>query len=509
VLSRTHRSFRCALNLCCGFGIATGIASRAAAQAQSDPGAAVAPAQPASSAPAPSTASPEAPTPAAAPAPALPAPAASDAATAARLEALARQNEDLSARIEELESEQQWTSERVDQLLPLKTRLTGYIDFGFFYVQGDGRGIRSDLGHEHLPEYADVPDSWVFLGDPLSTAINSRGDPADVAESRAIVFDPIGNGGEPSFILNALNFQLFSGVGDDVTVNASFDLLPRARNISDPDGDALGDFVDVKLAYADYRLELGSTFLTLYAGKFDSVVGYEYRVQESTARISVTPSLVCRYVCGHPLGLKARWQLFSDLLVLNAALTNGSHFSESFDFADETDVNAGKTIAGRVSSVLPLGAGLELGVSGAYGTQDAQSEEEPKQWHLGADLHLELGDLNFSAEVVQGEAEGLDVPGDPACAAAPCIEYVAGYALGGYRVTNWLMPYARSDFRDALHRSGASFVYHSELVRVTGGVRFDLGTSVIVKAEYTLNRELGPIPEFENDVFTSSLVTRW
>lgn len=426
-----------------------------------------------------------------------------------QIRALTEANRQLEARIEELEAERDWTNERVDRLMPLSTRVSGYVDFGFFVVQGDGRGIRTDLGHERLPQYADVPDSWVFMGDPLSTAINSRGDPADVAESRAITFDPIGNAGEPSFILNSVNTQFFAGVGDDLTVNASFDLLPRARNISNPDGDALGDYVDVKLGYVDYRVELGSTQLTLYAGKFDSVLGYEYRVQESTARITVTPSLLCRYICGRPLGLKARWQLLQDALVLNVALTNGSHFIEGFDFADEVDANAGKTASLRLSYLLPLGAGLEVGASGAYGTQDAQSETKPKQWHFGLDTHLDWGDLHFSAEFVKGKAEGRDEPGDPPCGLAPCIRYQAAYALVGYRLTNWMMPYVRSDYRDALHRNGASFVYHSELIRGTGGVKFDLGTSVMVKAEYTYNRELGPIPQFDNDVFTSSLVARW
>ena len=60
-----------------------------------------------------------------------------------------------------------------------------------------------------------------------------------------------------------------------------------------------------------------------------------------------------------------------------------------------------------------------------------------------------------------------------------------------------------------LHQSGASFIYVSELLRATAGVRLELGTAVIVKAEYTLNRELGEIPQFDNDVFTSSLVVKY
>jgi hypothetical protein len=429
----------------------------------------------------------------------------------ARLAELARQNEELRERVEALEGEQEWTNQRMEQLMPLTGKISGYLDFGFFWVQGDGRGIRTDLGHRALPQYEGVvPDSWVFLGDPLAVAINSRGDPADVAESRAITFDPIGNEGKPSFVLNALNLQLFTGVGENLTVNGAVDFVPRSRNISDPDGVGLGDYLDVKLGYVEYRLDVFGTALSLSAGKFDSVLGYEYRVQESPTRITVTPSLVCRYICGHPLGMKARWQaLEDDALTLNVALTNGSHFIEGFDFADEVDTNAGKTGAGRLSYRLPLGAGLELGVSGAYGTQDAQADASAIQWHYGFDVHLEWRDLSFTAELVKGEAEGQTLAGEPPCSGAPCLEYLAGYGLIGYRLNGWLMPFARADFREAVHTSGASFVYHSELMRATGGLRFDLGSHAIFKGEYTHIVELGPVPPFPNDVLTSSLVARW
>jgi opacity protein-like surface antigen len=46
-------------------------------------------------------------------------------------------------------------------------------------------------------------------------------------------------------------------------------------------------------------------------------------------------------------------------------------------------------------------------------------------------------------------------------------------------------------------------------MRVTGGVRFDIGTNFIVKAEYTYNRELNKdVPanrrQFDNDILTTS-----
>jgi hypothetical protein len=81
--------------------------------------------------------------------------------------------------------------------------------------------------------------------------------------------------------------------------------------------------------------------------------------------------------------------------------------------------------------------------------------------------------------------------------------------LAGYHIARWVMPYVRTDWRDALHQGGASFVYIAKLVRVTSGLRFDLSPHVVVKAEYTVNAELGRIPQFRNDVFTSSMVARF
>jgi hypothetical protein len=90
-----------------------------------------------------------------------------------------------------------------------------------------------------------------------------------------------------------------------------------------------------------------------------------------------------------------------------------------------------------------------------------------------------------------------------------CLEFKGAYGLVGYRLTNVLMPYLRVDWRDALHRKGASFVYISDLGRLTPGIRLSLTQNLLLKAEYTLNRELGGIRQFDNDVFTSSLVVTY
>ena len=418
--------------------------------------------------------------------------------------------QDLRERVEWLEADQQWTEQRVNQAIQSSSKLSGYVDFGFFRVTGDGRGIRSDLGYRVLPEYEGVvADSWVFLGDPLSTAINSRGDPADVAESRAVTFDAVGNRGKPSFILNAVNVQYFTGVGDDLTVNAMVDLLARGRNVSDPDGVAYGDVVDVKLGYIEYRLPTPGLELSLFAGKFDSVLGVEYRTQEAPSRLSVTPSLICRYTCGRPLGVKARAQLLDRQLTLNLAATNGSHSIEGFPIYNEVDLNSGKTIAGRLSYDFALGAKFELGASGSYGAQDLQPQDDVIHWHYGVDLSLDVANVLLDAEFVQGNLQGLGEPGEAPCNLAPCLDYRGAYGLLGYRATNWLTPYARLDWRDALHQNGASFVYVSQLARSTLGLRSELGTHIVVKGEYTFNRELGVLPQIPNNILATSLVGRF
>ena len=431
-----------------------------------------------------------------------------------RLEALEKDNRQLRHALQRQDEQLASAEGQLFTLLPLKGRLKGYLDLGFFWVEGDGSGIRSDIGYGQFPEYRGVvPDSWVFMGDPLSTAINARGDPADTGESRAVVFDPIHSRGKPSAIVNtlSLSLSLFAGLGEDLTLNATIDFVPRTRIISDKQGTSFGDFIDVKLAYVEYLAPFEAVHLTLSAGKFDSVLGIEYRSQDAPDRLTVTPSLLCRYTCGHPIGIKARGLVLDDRLIVNLAVTNGSSFSEGFGFNTETDTNFFKTVSGRISYRFPIGTGVELGASGSVGAQDAQPDDDVVQWHYGFDLHAELGDLDLTAEVVKGHAPGKTE--SPAavdkCAAAPCISYRAGYVQAGYRLTNWLMPYVRADGRDALHRNGASFVYISQVGRLTFGGRFELGEHVVLKAEYTFNLELAPAASIPNNVFSSSAVIKF
>src|SRR5262245_43901209 len=118
-----------------------------------------------------------------------------------------------------------------------------------------------------------------------------------------------------------------------------------------------------------------------------------------------------------------------------------------------------KTAGGRLSYRFPLAGGLELGASGAIGAQDNQPDSAVVQWHDGFDAQFEGGNVVAAAEFVLGRAPGSTEPGRAACDVAPCLSYRGAYGQLGYRVANWLTPYARVDWRDALHRNGASFVY--------------------------------------------------
>ncbi|MCA9659206.1 MAG: hypothetical protein KC486_12745, partial [Myxococcales bacterium] len=217
----------------------------------------------------------------------------------ARLDALEAENAELRGEVEYLREDHDSLDQRVARILPLTGRLGGYIDFGYFYVGGDGSGVRPDTGYQYFPEHQGViPDSWVFMGDPLSTMINSRGDPADTGESRQVTFDGVDSRGKSSFIVNALNLNVFAGIGKYAAVEGLFDLVPRGRDAANPDGLFLGDYLDVKLAYLRVSPPTKRLDLDIMAGKINPVFGYEYRIQEAPDRLTVTPSLICRYTCG-------------------------------------------------------------------------------------------------------------------------------------------------------------------------------------------------------------------
>ncbi|HVV53539.1 MAG TPA: hypothetical protein VHO06_28035, partial [Polyangia bacterium] len=290
---------------------------------------------------------------------------------------------------------------------------------------------------------------------------------------------------------------------------ASLDFTPRTgSNFS------LGDVFDADIAQLEW-MPTRSQRTSIFVGKFDSVLGIEYRDRKSTQRFGVTPSLIARYTTGTPLGLKVRSKFGDDdRLVIAAAVTNGSSSIEAFHFYDEIDSNSGKTVSGRVS-VRPFPLDLEVGLSGSWGPQDHAVDDTDAMWFVGADLLAHLGRLDVKAQWLKGGA-----PGAAAGVAYDPNHTPYGLALheGGYLELDWMvLPYlgllARGDVRDAdvwlgnaSSLAGASRLYITREWRATGGVRVVVNEHIVAKAEYLHNGEYGGIPQIPNDVFTSSLV---
>jgi hypothetical protein len=432
----------------------------------------------------------------------------------ARVAELERALAALEPRVDQVEEDQEYDEAEHERETAAALHLGGYVDLGAFFVEGDGSGIRPDTGHALYPEIVDVPDSWVFRGDPLSTAINARGEPADTGPSRAVAFDPVDSRGGFSFIVNSLTLTGSAGLAEGLSANWRADFLPRRRSSSDPGGIGFGDFVDVRLAYLEYRAEMPELDVSIAVGKIDSVLGVEYRTQDAADRLEVTPSLLCRYTCGRPIGLRARFRFTeARTLILNVAVTNAGHGNELFPFSADVNLSRAVTGSARLSYTLPIGPGVEIGVSGSVGPQDMQTDPTILQSHIGVDLLADWDDFYFAAEAVIGEAPGRSEPGGVRCGVAPCLFYHGAYARLGYRFLDWLMPYGRVDWREATHQDGASFVYFSNVLRFTVGLHFEIASNLLLKAEYTANLELGRgaslVPQqgqFDDDVFTASLV---
>ncbi len=414
---------------------------------------------------------------------------------------------DLAARVAALEeqlAETKLLTERLTQQAEAQSAIqvvfSGYIDVGFFAVGGNGSGVRKDYARKvNAP---DVLNSWVLIGDPLSTAINSRGDVADLGDSRAIRFDPIHSQGRPSFLVNAVNLGLAGSIGDALSFHAMMDFLPRDALVT---GAAFGDFIDLKLAWARWEREFTSVRVAVTAGKFESLHGLEYRAQEAPARLTVTPSLLCRYTCGRPVGLKAQAWFLDGALEAAIALTNGSTQQELFPWSNESDWNGFKTVHARLFG--RIGNVMELTISGAVGAQDRQPDDGLLQFHAGAGARLTLDAMLLQAEFVGGRAPGKP-SGNVPCAAASCINYLGAYGLFAYKIAHIVSPYARVDWRQSSMRSGRLYAYESNEVRATIGLRVEPVKRLVLKAEYTFNAELFGEP-FDDDVFTSSAVVSW
>jgi hypothetical protein len=405
------------------------------------------------------------------------------------------------AKISELQQRLDQMQELVANRQP-RVIVGGYADLGFYATQGNGSGIIRDQGNVFFPQYTGKY-GWVFLGDILAPAINSRGEVADLGDATGAVprYDPIHSGGAPGFIVNEINVKLTSGLGKSAIATASFNITPRTGSTF-----SLGDVLDADIAQLEW-MPTRSQKTSIFVGKFDSVLGIEYRERKSDQRYGITPSLISRYTTGTAIGVKVRSKFGpDDLLVLAGAATNGSFTTEQFFFYNETDTNIGKTVSGRISLHPPIPLDMELGTSGMYGPQDRSANEAGKMWFWGVDYQLHLRRADLRAEYLRGAS-----PGDP-------VSSVYGLQLhgGGYlELCAYLQAHfgliGRIEYRDAFITlidpiNGNNRAYLTKGWRATGGVHVNFTDRIILKAEYLHNGEYGGIPQIKDDVVTSSLV---
>ncbi len=385
----------------------------------------------------------------------------------------------------------------------------GYVDFGFFVPEGDGVGVIQDEGpNRYFPQDANKY-AWVFLGDLLAPAVNSRGEPASLGNFPGVNrFDSVNSDGAPSFIVNEVNLTLNAALARNALATASVDFMPRSGQDF-----SIGDFMEVDIAQLEW-MPTASGRTSIFVGKFDSVIGIEYRDRKSTQRFGVTPSLIARYTTGTPLGIKVRSKFGDDeRVVIAAAVTNGSSSIEAFHFYDEIDSNSGKTLSGRLS-VRPFPFDLQVGLSGSWGPQDHAIDNTNAMWFVGADLLAHLGPLDIKGQWLKGGAPGETGPVyDPAHRPYGLALHYGAYLELDWMVTPVLGLLARGDVRDAdvwlgnpNSLTGGDRLYITRSWRATGGVRVVVNEHIVVKAEYLHNGEYGGIPQIPDDVFTTSLV---
>jgi hypothetical protein len=424
------------------------------------------------------------------PAPVEPAPTPPDEPQEIDFEAKASELED---KLERLETQLQTAEESRKSKFPI--RLSGYGDLGAFATQGDGSGIRRDTGHMMFPEHSDI--GWVFYGDLLATAINSRGDVADLGEVPGVDrFDSVNSEGNPTFLVNELNLTVNAGVGSRALFTSSVNFTPRTGNDF-----RFGDSFDVDIVQLEWMLTESGKH-SVFVGKFDSVIGHEYKTRKAHERFGIAPSLLARYTTGTAVGIKARSKLANDHLILAAAVTNGSFGSEQFHFHTEVDTNAAKTISGRASLRAEIGAlELEAGPSGQWGVQDGADENGGKMYIYGIDAEIKHTRFALKAQWLRGKAPGDELS----------MAYRLDLKQGAYLETNLVITptiglIGRAEFRDAEVQQGVERLYITKSWRGTAGFRLLITPKAVIKAEYSHNGEYGNTPSIPNDVLTTSAV---
>jgi hypothetical protein len=382
--------------------------------------------------------------------------------------------------------------------------INGYADLGFFAPIGNhGVGWVKDVGNMAFPDYAKY--SWTFLGDILATAINSRGEVADLGDAPGIVrYDSVDSDGAAGFIVNEVNLRVGYQIAERALLRTSVNFTPRSGRTDF----ALGDQMDVDQAELEYVLTAdgGTSF---FVGKTMPVFGIEYKDRKSNQRFGITPSLIDRYTSGPQLGVKLRSKLFNDCLILAGALSNNTSTAEQFHFFSEIDKNNGKIFSGRIALSLPIGnllrfiegSRLEIGGSAEGGPQDKAHDNNGDIWFAGVDLQYLSANFVLKAQAIKGKSKGL-----PAENVWKLRLRNSGFVEIDWQFLPWLGVMARAENRDAEVTLGLERAYITKEMRFTGGLRIVFNPHAVLKLEYLHNKEYDGVPEFKNDIFTSSLV---
>lgn len=415
----------------------------------------------------------------------------------------------LEEKVNELQERLKQAEEQQRANSSSRLSIHGYADLGFFAPNGNrGMGVVEDVGNTQFPNLSGY--SWTFLGDILATAVNSRGEAANLGNLPGVVrFDSVNSDGAPGFIANEFNLRVGYALTDRAFLRTGVNFVPRSGRDF-----ALGDFVDVDQAEMEYvATEDGKT--SFFVGKTLPVFGIEYKERKSDQRFGVTPSLVQRYTSGPQLGLKFRSKLLDDWLIVAGSITNNSSVTEQFHFQSEIDRNWGKTLNGRVAVSLPIGSWigrgstdrLEVGGSGMWGPQDWAPDNGGKMWFLGVDLQYLNANFAVKAQYIRGHA-----PGTMDGLAFRLDLHHSGYVEVNWMILPMLGVLGRVEQRDAFvaqlgNPNGEGLrAYVTKERRLTGGVRAVFNPHMALKVEYLRNIEYGGIREFLNDIFTSSLV---
>jgi len=384
--------------------------------------------------------------------------------------------------------------------------ISGYLDVGFVKAQGDGTSFPA--ADTRLPADYGV--------DTFATAVNTRGEVASTDSGGRFVngFLPrsVDIADRPSFLLNTLNIDLrYQTASSPFMVFSRVQLLPRHF--------ASGNDTRVYVEQAFGRFAPFATReLNISVGKIDSVFGIEYLETQSNIRTGITPSPMARYTTGTSVGAKffVRQQIaaLQSAVSLNVAATNSAPFVESLQPPDAS-VAGSPNVSARLGYELNLRRfQLKLGGSALTGPRNDQRDRSARQRMLGADARINAFGLSLAGEYVDVKQDPGTEEKQTGLGTFPLASgflargyYVfGGYTLSpGWRLLARVTLYGRYGHRHAVFTGFRPVTVAS----ITGGLRLDLGESVILKGEILRNDEIAGAPTVKNDVYTSSLVYSW